>query len=84
MSDKSQYFTISFIALTTFYTFAVSVLLFPGLAQTLPNGFIHLSDVDKTILQEMRYAGHHNFVGWPIYGPPVLNPFIKHGRITAN
>lgn len=32
----------------------------------LPKGFVYLKDVDATILQEMRYAGNHNFVGRPI------------------
>jgi D-alanyl-D-alanine dipeptidase len=32
----------------------------------LPNGFVYLKDVDPTIIQDMRYAGSHNFVGRPI------------------
>ena len=34
----------------------------------LPDGFARLRDVDPTILQEMRYTTHHNFVGRPITG----------------
>lgn len=34
----------------------------------LPRGFVYLSDVDPTILQEMRYAGYHNFIGKPLNG----------------
>jgi len=34
----------------------------------LPRGFVYLRDVDPTIVQDMRYAGSHNFVGRPISG----------------
>lgn len=34
----------------------------------LQTGFVYLSDVDNTIIQEIRYAGEHNFVGRPIDG----------------
>ncbi|MEZ5839034.1 MAG: M15 family metallopeptidase [Hyphomicrobiales bacterium] len=34
----------------------------------LPAKFAFLRDVDPTILQDMRYAGPHNFVGEPIDG----------------
>lgn len=32
----------------------------------LPDGFVYLQDIDSTILQEVKYAGSHNFVGRPI------------------
>ncbi len=32
----------------------------------LPKDFVYLKNVDPTIIQEMRYAGDHNFVGRPI------------------
>lgn len=35
-----------------------------GLAQ----GFVYLAKQDPTIVQEMRYAGNHNFIGKPIQG----------------
>ena len=35
---------------------------------TLPEGFVYLESIDDTILQEIRYAGYHNFVGRPIDG----------------
>lgn len=35
---------------------------------TLPEGFIYLKDVDPTILQDVRYATSHNFIGRPIPG----------------
>jgi D-alanyl-D-alanine dipeptidase len=34
----------------------------------LPEGFVYLEDIDPSILQEIRYAGSHNFVGRPIAG----------------
>ena len=34
----------------------------------LPSGFVYLRDVDPTIVQDIRYAGSHNFVGRPIRG----------------
>jgi D-alanyl-D-alanine dipeptidase len=37
-------------------------------ANGLPIGFVRLSDVDPSILQEMRYPTDHNFVGSPIDG----------------
>jgi len=37
-------------------------------AQSLPDGFVYLHDIDPTIIQEVRYAGFHNFVGRPIPG----------------
>ena len=33
-----------------------------------PRDFVALSDVDSSILQDIRYAGAHNFVGRPIAG----------------
>jgi zinc D-Ala-D-Ala dipeptidase len=34
----------------------------------LPRGFVYLRDIDPTIVQDIRYAGSHNFVGRPIRG----------------
>ena len=43
-------------------------------SQPLPEGFVYLQDLDPTILQEVRYAGCHNFIGRPIpsYNAPVI------------
>lgn len=35
---------------------------------TLPSGFVYLSDVAPSIVQDMRYAGSYNLVGRPIAG----------------
>jgi D-alanyl-D-alanine dipeptidase len=34
----------------------------------LPAGFVYLADIDPSIVQDVRYAGAHNFVGRPIAG----------------
>src|SRR3990167_486444 len=36
--------------------------------QTLPDGFVYVQDIDPTIVQDMKYAQHHNFTGCPIPG----------------
>jgi zinc D-Ala-D-Ala dipeptidase len=47
----------------------IAMLVAPALASpTLPKGFVYLRDVDPTIVQDIRYAGSHNFVGRPIRG----------------
>ncbi len=37
-------------------------------AKTLPPGFVYLSQIDPSIVQELRYAGTHNFMGRPVKG----------------
>lgn len=46
------------------------ILLFPTIifSAALPKGFVYLKNVDPSILQDIRYAGYHNFVGRPIKG----------------
>lgn len=41
---------------------------------TLPAGFTYLSEVDATILQDVKYASHDNFMGRPAkgYEKPVI------------
>ena len=49
----------------------VLMLLLPASAlagSALPRGFVYLRDVDPTIVQDIRYAGSHNFVGRPVRG----------------
>lgn len=48
-------------------TMGIAILSSP-IAMALPKGFVYLSEVDPTIVQDMRYAGYHNFVGRPIAG----------------
>jgi zinc D-Ala-D-Ala dipeptidase len=50
---------------------ALIVMLLPAVASAgsaLPRGFVYLRDIDPTIVQDIRYAGSHNFVGRPIKG----------------
>ena len=35
---------------------------------TLPKEFVYLRDVDSSIIEDIRYAGHHNFTGRPVPG----------------
>jgi zinc D-Ala-D-Ala dipeptidase len=47
----------------------IMMLPAPALASSaLPKGFVYLRDIDPTIVQDIRYAGSHNFVGRPIRG----------------
>jgi D-alanyl-D-alanine dipeptidase len=47
----------------------IVMLTAPALAgSALPRGFVYLRDIDPTIVQDIRYAGSHNFVGRPIRG----------------
>ena len=57
-------------AVSAFAAFVLSACsaLAAGKASPLPDGFVYLRDVDPTILQDMRYAGPHNFVGERIDG----------------
>jgi len=51
--------------------FALTVMMLTAAASAssaLPKGFVYLRDVDPTIVQDIRYAGSHNFVGRPIRG----------------
>lgn len=34
----------------------------------MPEGFVRLSDVAPDVVQEIRYAGEHNFIGRPVTG----------------
>lgn len=46
----------------------VSSWLFADHSNSLPSGFVYLSDVSPSIIQDMRYAGNHNFIDGPITG----------------
>jgi zinc D-Ala-D-Ala dipeptidase len=54
--------------------FFSSVMALVGLSPSasapaeLPAGFVYLADIDPSIVQDIRYAGPHNFVGRPIPG----------------
>ena len=52
-------------------------------AQTLPNGFAHLSDIDPTIAQDMRYAGADNFLGRRVAGYEAPSCILTEVAATA-
>jgi D-alanyl-D-alanine dipeptidase len=46
-----------------------SALMDPAAAgSALPQGFVYLRDIDPTVVQDIRYAGSHNFIGRPVSG----------------
>ncbi|HEX7564297.1 MAG TPA: M15 family metallopeptidase [Bradyrhizobium sp.] len=71
------------------------VMMLPALAlanSALPKGFVYLRDIDPAIVQDIRYAGSHNFVGRPIRGylaaecilsAPAANALEKVQRMLA-
>ena len=46
-------------------------------AQALPGGFVYLSDIDSTIIQDIRYAGANNFMGRPLSGYGAAECVVK-------
>src|ERR1700692_3352092 len=47
----------------------ITMLPAPALAgSAMPRGFVYLRDIDPSIVQDIRYAGSHNFVGRPVTG----------------
>ncbi|MBA9002971.1 M15 family metallopeptidase [Thermomonospora cellulosilytica] len=57
---------VSMAALLTVPAAAATAQSRPG--PTAPREFVALRDVDRTILEEMRYTTAHNFIGDPING----------------
>jgi zinc D-Ala-D-Ala dipeptidase len=49
----------------------------------LPKGFVYLRDTDQTIVQDIRYAGSHNFVGRPIKGYLAAECILSDRAATA-
>ena len=50
---------------------ATCLAAIPGLGgemSRLPVGFVHLREIDQTIVQDIRYAGAENFTGAPVRG----------------
>jgi D-alanyl-D-alanine dipeptidase len=50
-------------------------------ATALPSGFVYLTDVVPTIVQDIRYAKTENFIGIPIDG--YINPIAITTKETA-
>jgi D-alanyl-D-alanine dipeptidase len=49
----------------------------------LPKGFVYLRDTDPTVVQDIRYAGSHNFVGRPIEGYLAAECILSDRAATA-
>jgi zinc D-Ala-D-Ala dipeptidase len=62
MTVEGRFMKVTMIAL------AVVGSVSQACAETLPGGFVHLREIDPTILQDIRYAGSNNFVGRPLAG----------------
>jgi zinc D-Ala-D-Ala dipeptidase len=56
--------------LGSFFSSVLALAMTPTAAAPadLPAGFVYLADIDATIIQDLRYAGSHNFIGRPIAG----------------
>lgn len=62
----------------------VMMLTAPALAgSALPRGFVYLRDIDPTIVQDIRYAGSHNFVGRPIKGYLAAECILSEAAANA-
>ena len=55
----------------------------PSPTQQLPDGFVYLDNVEPTIVVELRYAGHHNFIGRPIAGYQGVRAIITGAAASA-
>jgi zinc D-Ala-D-Ala dipeptidase len=53
------------------------------LSSCLPDSFIFLSDIDPTIIQEIRYAGHHNFLGKKVTGYDIPSCILTRTAADA-
>ncbi len=52
-----------------FFVCSLLVLTFSEVSfASMPEGFVYLSEIDPTIIQDMRYATAHNFMGYPVPG----------------
>lgn len=49
----------------------------------LPDDFVRLADVDPSIVQEMRYATDHNFIGSPITGYEAPDCWVTWATAAA-
>ncbi len=47
---------------------AISLLIWSAQAVALPESFVYLSDVEQTIVQDMKYLTNDNFLGRPVKG----------------
>jgi zinc D-Ala-D-Ala dipeptidase len=65
---------------------ALIIALLPASApagSALPKGFVYLRDIDPSIVQDIRYAGFHNFVGRPIRGYLAAECILSEAAANA-
>ena len=58
----------------------------PVVESSRPGEFVSLSDIDPSIVIEMRYAGSHNFVGRPVAGYKAPRCWLTrpvHSRVIS-
>lgn len=67
----------------TFLTLALLLMPSAVSAGSLPKGLVYLRDTDPTIVQDIRYAGTHNFVGRPIKGYLAAECILSEPAATA-
>jgi D-alanyl-D-alanine dipeptidase len=68
------------------YAFAALLALTfvaPAAARDLPEGFVHLRDIDPSIAQDMRYAGADNFTGRPLPGYGAAECILRREAAEA-
>lgn len=70
-------------SIRAFVILALLLLPIAASAGALPRGFVYLRDVDPTIVQDIRYAGSHNFVGRPIKGYLAAECILSEPAATA-
>lgn len=61
----------------------VGFLSLAASASQKPKDMVYLSDIDSTILQDMRYASSHNFVGRPLLGYEVAECILTRKAALA-
>jgi D-alanyl-D-alanine dipeptidase len=54
-----------------------------GGAMTLPPGFVRLADIAPSIRQDVRYAGHDNFMGRPAPGYEAADCWLRREAAEA-
>jgi D-alanyl-D-alanine dipeptidase len=62
---------------TAFLLLAFLISTDAAFAQTLPDDFVYLRDIDPTIIQDIRYAGANNFMGRRLDGYDAAECVVK-------
>jgi D-alanyl-D-alanine dipeptidase len=57
--------------------------IFRGWRMALPSGFVYLRDIDSSIIQDVKYFTHDNFIGRPIKGYEVAECVLTQEAALA-